>query len=423
MIQGVTEKEYISITELVRSFNTVLELQFPRVKCIGEISEITVAKSGHIYFKLKDETSQLDAVMWRGVASTLRFKPDRGMKVLCDTKPNIYPGSGKFQLVVHSMAPSGEGELLRKFLELKAKLEKEGLFALERKRPLPFFPLAIGVVTSGTGAVIHDIMVRIKERMSCLKVYLVDVRVQGEGASKEIADGIRLLNEFGKVDVIIVGRGGGSLEDLWAFNEEEVVRAIFVSKIPVISSVGHEVDYSLSDFVADVRAPTPTAAAEMVVPRCADLLGRINELWSRLSDFERWLLPIEQRVDDIDQRLQKIISSLFRHVALQVEHAQSKVRSIEPKRVIALQQEKINNLAEKILLRTMHQFQDKRRSVEVVSAKLSSLSPLRVLERGYSLVEREGKLITDVKDLKQKDTVKLTFARGKAHSEIIEVIK
>ena len=198
---------------------------------------------------------------------------------------------------------SGEGDLQRKFLELKARLEKEGFFATERKRPLPFLPKAVGVVTSKTGAVIHDMMVKIRERFPSMPVYLAETRVQGEGAASEIAEALRKIDASGLVDVIIVARGGGSLEDLWAFNEEEVVKAVFACRTPVISGVGHEVDTTLCDFAADVRAPTPTAAAEMCVPKVSDLLVRIAELERRLRDSDRWLQPRAQRVDELAGRL------------------------------------------------------------------------------------------------------------------------
>lgn len=412
------EKEYFSISELAHLLNATLETSFPRIRFEGEISECTLAKSGHLYMRLKDDTSQLEAVMWRGNVQTLTFKPERGVQVLCEGRPNLYAGSGKLQMVLSSMSPSGEGVLQKRFLELKAKLEKEGLFDLSRKRQLPFFPNAIGVVTSASGAVIHDIMVKIKERMPSLPVYLVDVRVQGEGAAHEIAEGIKLLNEHSKVDVMIVGRGGGSLEDLWAFNEEEVVRAIFASRIPVISSVGHESDVSLSDFAADKRAPTPTAAAEMVVPKRSDLVARIEELSGRLSEYSRWFSVFEQHVDILDQRLSSKMEAIFQHAESALKRGEASLKALHPQRILQLSSQRVSALEMQLGSALERVLSSKKNPVAVLAGRLEALNPYKVLKRGYSLVQKDGHVVSNALELKKNDPLHIVFGEGDVRARV-----
>ena len=411
-------KEVFSITELSDALHSTLEDAFTGVRFEGEISELSIAKSGHIYLTLKDESAQLSAAMWRSSVVSLGFKPAIGLKVLCEGRPSIYKQTGRLQMIVQKMQPAGEGLLQKKFLELKHRLQQEGLFDPSRKRSLPSFPKAIGVVTSGSGAVIHDIMVRIKDRMPFLQVYLVDVKVQGEGAAKEIADGIRLLNEQAIVDVIIVGRGGGSLEDLWAFNEEEVVRAIFASRIPVISSVGHETDISLSDLVADVRAPTPTAAAEMVCPKVADLLARVEELSARLQDYERWFSLREQRLDDVEARLHQARQQLVTNLTNRVERAESLLKVLMPEHRMKLAAQSIERLEQALIHRSSMLMQHYHNALERVATKLTSLNPLAVLGRGYALVQKQGVVITDAAQLKHGHSIETKLAKGSIQSTV-----
>ncbi len=459
------EKHYLTISALTRMLNATLEEGFPKVLFTGEISELNKWSSGHLYFTLKDSESQVPSVMWRSSVSTLTFQPKVGDAVLCTGRPNLYTKNGRFQMIVTSMEVAGAGALQKKFLEMKAKLEKEGLFSADRKRSLPYLPKAIGVVTSGQGAVIHDIMIRIRERMPHLIVYLVDVKVQGAGSANEIADGIRLLNELNEVDVIIVARGGGSLEDLWSFNEEVVVRAIFASKIPVVSGVGHEVDVTLADLVADIRAPTPTAAAEIVVPKKADLLRLIGELERRLIDTERWLAPIGQQVDELESRLLRRMVGVFGEAKLQLESASAKLRSIRPEtrlsifkgkidilqnqllaaglkkvsdasaviarlyasldralpphRLVVLTQ-KVDRNHERLLAAVQKRMQRSDYALTQLHGKLHILSPQRVLERGFSIVEREGKILRSAQSINIGDSLGITFADGKARVEVQE---
>lgn len=408
----------LTVTEVNQIMNQTLEDAIGVVQFEGEISQLTLAGSGHIYFSVKDENSQVSAAMWRGMAHRLKFKPKVGDQVVCTGKPNVYHKTGRLQLIVNEMQPAGEGALRQKFLELKAKLEREGLFNPDRKRELPFLPKAVGVVTSGTGAVIHDIMVKIKERFPHMKIYLADVRVQGDGAAEEIARGIELFNSKDIVDVLIVGRGGGSLEDLWAFNEEVVVRAVFGSRIPVVSGVGHEVDIALSDLAADVRAPTPTAAAEMVVPKLADLLAQIEELEESLLDYDSWLQPLGQDVDELFERFNKAIGVTVEKGQLKVESAAAKLKALRPDKLIELFSAKIDGLVGELDAATKRAITRKTQRVDLLHARLKTLSPLAVLERGYSIVQSNGKAVKDADTVEKESLLDIKLAKGQLEAVV-----
>lgn len=448
---------YLSVAEVARGINDLFEQHLAQVLFRGEISQLTVAQSGHLYFTVKDENAQLSCVVWSAVAKTLPFKPQVGMVVRCHGRPNVYPPSGRMQVVVHRLMEDGEGALQRKFLQLKAQLEREGLFAQERKRQIPFLPKAVGIVTSKTGAVIHDMMVKIRERFPAMPVYLSDTRVQGDGAAEEIAEALRALERSGMVDVIIVARGGGSLEDLWAFNEEVLVRAVFACSLPVVSGVGHEVDTTLCDLVSDVRAPTPTAAAEMVVPKVSDLLVRVGELERRLSDSDRWLQPKVQRVDELCLRFDARLGAVINQARLRLKAAEATLAVIRPDRVLDLlrarvdsfQQRLIRSSGQEIAARKLslstyatrlqravpketvvrlqaevgmlserlrgaagRAFESYKQRVEHGVARLAALSPERVLERGYSIVRRGGSHLRSVGDAAKGDEVEISLADG-----------
>jgi exodeoxyribonuclease VII large subunit len=463
--ENPSEISYISVTELNKLMDKTLQQEVGQVRFEGEISQLTRAASGHVYFTIKDEESQVSAVMWRGLAGALAFQPVEGSAVLCHGQPNVYHKNGRLQIVLSKMLPAGEGDLRKRFLQLKEKLEKEGLFAPERKRPLPFMPRAVGLVTSSTGAVVHDIMVKLRERMPQTAVHLVDVRVQGEGAAEDIARGVDLLNRSGLVEVIIVARGGGSLQDLWAFNEEVVVRAVFGSKVPVISAVGHEVDVSLSDLAADVRAPTPTAAAEMVVPKRSDLLLKIAELERRLSESDRWLQPLGQSVDELAFRLERKLGAVIEEGRLHLQAAEAKLKALRPERVIAmfhswveLQCEKLQSAlrqrlsklqggldaAESRLRRSLSMerlrllgeqvaagqgrlqraaertAEERRHSLEKLVIRLESIDPRRVLKRGYAIVQKGGEVVKSSAKLELRDRLEISLAAGRVEAEVTE---
>lgn len=448
---------YLTVTDATRLINDTFEAQFPQLLFHGEISQLTVAASGHLYFSVKDQGAQLSCVMWAGMARTLPFKPAAGVAVRVHGRPNIYAQSGRFQIVVSRLLQDGEGELQRRFIELRDRLQREGFFSQERKRELPFLPRAVGVVTSKTGAVLHDIMVKINERFPSMVVYLSETRVQGEGAAREISAAIAKLDRSGLVDVIIVARGGGSLEDLWAFNEEEVVKAVFAASVPVVSGVGHETDTTLCDLAADVRAPTPTAAAEMVVPKMVDLLGYIGELERRMSDYDRWLQPLVQQIDEFSIRLDARISATFGGARLKVETAEAKLSSIRPDRVLelllgkieilharlyrtgvsktdrfnaligeygerlrrALPIEKllscggaIDSLAGRLSVGVQRAFSDARVRAEGLEARLDALNPRKVIERGYSIVRINGRSVRHIGDVASGDELAISVVDG-----------
>ena len=310
------------------------------------------------------------------------------------------------------MKPSGAGELYEKFLRLKKKLTDEGLFEEERKKVLPFLPKKIGIVTSGDGAAIHDMMVQISKRMPTVRVLLVDVRVQGPGSAEEIAEGIELLNSRADTDVIIVGRGGGSLEDLWSFNEEVVVRAIAKSEIPVISAVGHEVDISLSDFVADYRAATPTAAAEVVVPDREILLSELDELEDRLNDTDRWFQPLTQALDELEEGLESAIVGLFERIRPKVELLASKLDGIKPRLLIGRGRESLNQLDNRLQFAVNTALSSKLMKLDGLGGRLESVSHKGVMKRGYSLVRAKGKILRDPSKLRVGEQIDVSFYEG-----------
>ncbi len=390
----------ISVSELNSLVKEFFDLNpmFNSVYVKGEISNFKRHSSGHCYFSLKDEKSVIKAVMFKFNALSLDFEPENGMKVIINARLSSYERDGVYQLYVNEIQPDGVGALHIKFERLKEQLSKEGLFDERFKKPLPRFPKTVGVVTSKTGAAVKDIINVIKRRAKNTDILIYHATVQGENAHKSIVAGIEYFNE-NKVDVMIVGRGGGSIEDLWCFNEEEVARAIFKSVVPVVSAVGHETDYTISDFVADLRAPTPSAAAELCVPSLTDVYGFIETSRSRMY------LSLNKNLDLYKNKLESLKSSnVF----------------IYPKRLLEKYEQDVvsysNNLFsvyERIILRKKESF------IKSISA-LDSLSPLKVLKRGYTFVEdNSGKVIDSISKLNSDDLINLKFADGKANCRVL----
>lgn len=390
----------LSVSDLTARVQASLEADFDDVWVGGEISSLRTPSSGHLYFMLKDEQSQLRAVMFRRYAGLLRFRPEDGLDVVVRGRISLYAARGDLQFYVSLMEPRGLGAQQLALEQLKAVLAAEGLFAPERKRPLPFFPRCVGVVTALGGAAIHDILTILYQRCPYTRVIVRPVKVQGVGAGVDIAAGIRDLNDHGEVEVMIVGRGGGSREDLSAFNEEVVARAIAASAVPVIAAVGHEIDLSIADLVADCRAPTPTAAAEMVIPRWEDLRRQVAAGEDTLvTAFERFLLNRRITAANLGKRLRAPSQRLG---ALR-----------DQLRVATIQ-----------LLSAFRKREEKGRGrLQELAASLNSLSPLAVLGRGYSLTRTipEGKIITDAATLRTGDLLRVTFARGEARVRVEEV--
>ena len=390
---AAAERSFLSVSELNEIVKDTLESQLDAVWVVGEISNLRIPPSGHCYFTLKDDKSQIAAVMFRRRGAGIRFTPENGMEVLCFGRISLYAVRGDLQLYVENMEPRGQGALYLAFEQLKKKLAAQGLFAEERKRPLPFLPQCIGIVTSDKGAALYDMLRIIDDRFPERRIVIRAVKVQGDGAAGEIAAAIEDLNHCGVVDVIIAGRGGGSLEDLWAFNEEIVARAIYKSVAPVISAVGHEIDFSIADFVADRRAPTPTAAAEMVVPKKADLQDNLASLRASL------LRVMERRIDSARDEWCALVK-----------------RMSDPGRKLREHQQRLDEVSVDLLRRFQERLRRCRDPLARLTGRLEALSPLACLERGYSIAYKlpEGRIVKEAATLDVGDRLRISFATGKA---------
>jgi exodeoxyribonuclease VII large subunit len=431
-----------SVSEIAFALKKTIEDAYGLVRVRGEISGFKRASSGHLYLALKDDKAVLDGVCWRGTAGALGFKPEDGLEVIATGRLTTYPGRSRYQLVIEHMEPAGVGALMALFEERKQRLAAEGLFEPERKRPLPYLPRCIGLVTSPTGAVLRDILHRLAERFP-LSVLLWPVAVQGEGAAEQIAAAIggfdRLAAEgaIPPPDLLIVARGGGSIEDLWAFNEEAVARAVAACSIPLISAVGHETDTTLIDFVADRRAPTPTAAAEMAVPVRAELLASTEGLAERLIHaLERGLqdrrsgldglargLPdpqallrfAEQRLDDLTERLRlRTPLAVLRDQAERLDARHARLGELVLDRVRDARRDLARLPAEKLNQRVADRLRELHRSLDGPAKLLESLSHRRVLDRGYALVHgASGGLVTGVEAARAEACLQIEFADGR----------
>lgn len=396
-------RKIYTVSELNREIKVVLEDSYPDIWLEGEISNFKVYSSGHMYFSLKDADAQISAVMFQGVNRFLKFKLEDGLKVIVRGKISSYPKRGDYQILINFVEPAGLGALQLAFEQLKAKLEKEGLFSRERKRPIPQLPQKIGIVTSPTGAAIRDILSVIDRRFANVEILLYPVRVQGDEAKQEIADAIAYLNaHYPRLDVLLVGRGGGSYEDLWAFNEEIVARAIAASKIPVISCVGHEVDFTIADFVADLRAPTPSAAAELVVKNKAELLDKIKNFQQHLSNQMQFMLS------KYDERINYFAQS--RALTNPAEIFEERLQEID---------ELFNSMTEcqKRLI------ENKERDTRQLSEKLDLLSPLGILKRGYAIcwMGEQNVLLNNTDNLKPEDRLRIKLGRGEFSAKVEKI--
>jgi exodeoxyribonuclease VII large subunit len=395
------EKIY-TVTEITKEIKGILEESFPTLWVEGEISNYTLHSSGHRYFSLKDENAQIRCTLWRFRGDWLRFEPEDGMKVIALGSISVYERSGQYQLDVIQLVPAGIGKLEIAFQRLKERLFQEGLFDEEHKKPIPEFPETIGLVTSPTGAAIRDIIKIIHKRFPSVRIIVNPVRVQGEGAAEEIAQAICGFNEFAKIDVMIVSRGGGSLEDLWAFNEEIVARTIFDSKIPVISAVGHEIDFTISDFVADLRAPTPSAAAQIVVKDKEELLKESRSNAQRLLFYQ---------------------TSLIEYLKQRLKTAQQSYGFRRPLDLISQRSQRVDELVRQLSDRIKNYFEFQKNDLSLKDEKLEALSPISVLKRGYSVARKlpELRIIKDAGLLKKEDKLEVKFFKGKVKSKVEQV--
>ena len=387
-------RKIYKVSEINKIAKNLLEGEFPDIWLEGEISNLTLHSSGHLYFSLKDEEAQINAIMYKWQAGQLEFVPESGMKVIAQGKISVFVKGGRYQIIVYDLKPIGIGALQQAFEQLKRKLDKEGLFDKARKRPIPMLPQKIGIVTSPTGAAIRDILNIIERRFANVHILVFPVRVQGDQAAGEIAEAITYVNKhFPSLDVLIVGRGGGSLEDLWSFNREIVARAIYDSGIPVISAVGHEIDYTIADFVADLRAPTPSAAAELVVSNKAELEKRILLLTSKIKS------SMQHELDELTNRYKRLADSrIFLH----------------PEEIYSQIQQDIDYYLEKIISRCGHFLDFQSERLNSIAGKLDVLSPLNILARGYSITYKlpENEILKSIAQVTMKDKVKVKLHRG-----------
>jgi exodeoxyribonuclease VII large subunit len=416
-----TERAVLTVSEVSERIKIVLEDTFFDIWVEGEISNLRTPSSGHSYLTLKDEQSQIRAVLFKMQRRYLRFDPKDGMLVIARGRISLYEPRGEYQLVIDYMEPKGIGALQIAFEQLKARLAQAGLFDPTRKRPLPMLPRCIGIVTSPTGAVIRDMLQILRRRFMNLPVCVYPVRVQGDGAAEEITRGIEALNRYPGIDVIVVARGGGSLEDLWAFNEETVVRAIYASKIPVISAVGHEIDYTIADFVADVRAPTPSAAAELVIRTKLELHAELQVMTQRLQRAMRhrletlrarleacqqrrvlkdpWapLRTMQQRLDELNVRLARSIRGRLHLSQEALGRGEAAITHLRPLMMVGLLRQRLTTLEQRLIAAQGGHVRRGREELERLTATLQALSPLAVLARGYSICrhQTDGQVIRE----------------------------
>jgi exodeoxyribonuclease VII large subunit len=433
----------LTVSELAQAVRRTMETNFDRVRVRGELGRVMIAKSGHLYVDLKDADACVSTVMWRSNVQALTFKPEEGLEVVAEGRLTTYPGRSQYQLIADRMAPAGVGALLAQLEKLKAKLAAEGLFAPQRKKPIPYLPRTIGVVTSPTGAVIRDILHRLRERFP-RRVILWPVLVQGPEAAGQVARAIRGFNALvgdTRPDVLIVARGGGSIEDLWAFNEEIVVRAAAESQIPLISAVGHETDTTLIDFASDLRAPTPTGAAEKAVPVRAELIERVTVLEGRLKGglvrgLERrrtelraaaarlprletlFQIP-QQRFDRAAERLNAALLANTRAAQSKLDRVAARLRPEALSLDIARRREHLARTSARLAPAIARTLEQRRQELAGAARMLESLSHKSVLARGFVMVHREdGALVRAAKDLSSGDEVTLTFADDSAKAVI-----
>ena len=397
-------EQTLSVSELTRQIKFILETQVAHVHVEGELSNFKISPTGHAYFSLKDQGAQMSCVMFKRELRALNFKPEDGKQVELNGRVTVYEQRGNYQIIVEQMKEQGLGALFKAFHELKDKLEKEGLFEQDKKKEIPFLPRKIGVVTSQTGAAIQDIINVLNRRFSNLELYVYDARVQGDQAPSEIVRGIKRLNEISadkispiNLDVLIVGRGGGSIEDLWAFNDEKVARAIAASKLPIISAVGHEVDFTIADFVSDLRAPTPSAAAEIVSGNQEELLDQIKSLNSRLDYL------VTTHVQQKKEQVKNLLNSYG------MRRPNDRVKEYI---------QRVDDSLHRINLAVTSNLDRTRSQLENLNGKLSALNPTAVMQRGFSIVyktqegKKEEEIITNANQVKPNETLRIQTAEG-----------
>lgn len=440
----MTSNSYLSVKALTKYIKRKFEAD-PHLRDVyvtGELSNVKVHSSGHIYFTLKDDSSRINATMFRSQASKLSFKPEEGMKVFIRGDVNVYEASGAYQLYAQTMEPDGIGGLFVAFNQLKERLQKEGLFNPNFKQPIPQFPKTIGVLTATTGAAIRDICTTITRRYPQAEILIYPTLVQGAGAAPNITENIYLANRHGFCDVLIVGRGGGSIEDLWAFNEEIVARAIFESRIPVISAVGHETDTTIADFVADLRAPTPTAAAELAVPNQQQLYQQIlhhqsilHQMMTSKLNFERNRLtklqnsyplatperlyrPFIERLIQVDLSLQNATKLYMMNEKSKLQSIDSKMKLYSPVHQLTAAKQQLAHRTQTLTNRMQQQLAQNKVAFTNQLRMLEALNPLALMSKGFSVAYKEENVVKSVHELEKGDVIQVTFQDGYAEAKI-----
>ena len=445
----MTTSSYLTVKALTkyikRKFDADPHLREVYVK--GELSNVKIHSSGHIYFTLKDTGARINAAMFRTQASKLKFRPQEGMQVFVRGEVAVYETSGNYQLYAHVMEPDGVGGLFVAFNQLKEQLQKEGLFNPNFKQPIPKFPKTVGVLTATTGAAIRDICTTISRRYPQAEIVIYSTIVQGEYAAPNIVENIRLANNQQLCDVLIVGRGGGSIEDLWAFNEESVARAIFESRIPIISAVGHETDTTIADFVADLRAPTPTAAAELAVPNQQELVqqllrsrSQLHQMTSQRLQYERHRLnklknsyplatperlyrPFTEKVIQLDMQLGRASQMFLMKKSNELQKHVSAIKLHSPLYAIQSNHKQVEQMT-KMLTRSISSLLDKKKNLYVSNIRtLEALNPLAIITRGYSVIYKEEQVVNSITKLTKDDEVTIHFHDGKAQAKILNTLE
>ncbi len=434
-----------TVSRLNREVRSVLEDVFPTIWVQGEISNLAEPASGHIYFTLKDNNAQVRCAMFKNRQSGVRFKPENGMQVVARANIGIYEGRGEYQLIIESLEPAGAGQLRIAFEALKQKLLIEGLFAEEHKKPLPRFPEAIGIITSATSAAVQDILSILKRRYPFGNVIVYPVPVQGEGAAIKIAAAIELAEQRNECDVLILSRGGGSLEDLWSFNEEIVARAIFATSIPIVSGVGHEIDFTIADFVADQRAPTPSAAAELTSPNMIEMVTKFKQYEEKLIRCQKQtinhfrqhiaylsvkvphpkqhLIELMQRTDEYSIRLRHQIESILFNKKIIFSSSLSKINTLNPVHKVSRQLEKVNQIRTQFKQSMRLILEKSNNNISRLNHMLNTVSPISTLDRGYAIVTntKTNLIVTGAKELSRGDKLRIKFSAAEVNSIVDEI--
>ncbi|MDM5249045.1 MULTISPECIES: exodeoxyribonuclease VII large subunit [unclassified Lysinibacillus] len=444
----MSSASYLTVKALTkyikRKFDADPHLREVYVK--GELSNVKIHQSGHIYFTLKDDGARIAATMFKTAATKLAFEPKEGMQVFIRGDVNVYEGYGTYQLYVQEMQPDGIGSLFVAFNQLKEQLQKEGLFKPEWKQPIPRFPEKIGVLTSTTGAAIRDICTTLKRRYPLAEVFIYPTLVQGAQAAPNIVHNIERANIDANCDVLIVGRGGGSIEDLWAFNEEMVARAIFGSRIPIISAVGHETDTTIADYVADLRAPTPTAAAEMAVPDQQDLFQRVLTQKSQLHQIvraqliserqrlnklqqsyplsmpERLYRPFTEKLAQLESGLQKAMQVDLMKKTAKLQQLHSAVEQHSPKKALTFYQRELETRIQQLTRASTHYVTKQKQQFEATVRTLEALNPLAILTRGFTVAYKDHQMLKSSADVKPDDQLTLSFHDGKVIADVVKIL-